>query len=149
LKRIVAKCQDLPGQNLFQYLGDDGEPHAITSADVNAYIRDASGGEFTAKSFRTWGASVIAFEQMLDKEESARLSVKTMVEPVAEALGNTVAMSRKAYVHPRLIEAVQADPRDALTGIKIPRGRRWLSSAEVGLIAYLKLKPRARKPAKA
>ena len=149
LKRIVAKCQDLPGQNLFQYLGDDGDPHAITSADVNAYIRDASGGEYTAKSFRTWGASVIAFEQMLDKEEGARLSVKTMVEPVAEALGNTVAMSRKAYVHPRLIEAVQADPRDALAGIKVPRGRRWLSSAEVGLIAYLKSKPRRRKPAKA
>ena len=149
LKRIVAKCQDLPGQNLFQYLGDDGDPHAITSADVNAYIRDASGGEYTAKSFRTWGASVIAFEQMLDKEEGARLSVKTMVEPVAEALGNTVAMSRKAYVHPRLIEAVQADPRDALAGIKIPRGRRWLSSAEVGLIAYLKSKPKRKKPAKA
>ncbi len=149
LKRIVANCQDLPGQKLFQYLGDDGDPHAITSADVNAYIRDASGGEYTAKSFRTWGASVIAFEQMLDKEEGARLSVKTMVEPVAEALGNTVAMSRKAYVHPRLIEAVQADPRDALAGIKVPRGRRWLSSAEVGLIAYLKSKPRRRKPAKA
>ena len=149
LKRIVAKCQDLPGQNLFQYLGDDGDPHAITSADVNSYIRDASGGEYTAKSFRTWGASVIAFEQMLDKEEGARLSVKTMVEPVAEALGNTVAMSRKAYVHPRLIEAVQADPRDALAGIKIPRGRRWLSSAEVGLIAYLKSKPKRKKPAKA
>ena len=58
-------------------------------------------------------------------------------------------MSRKAYVHPRLIEAVQADPRDALAGIKIPRSRRWQSSAEVGLIAYLKSKPRARKPAKA
>ena len=149
LKRIVAKCQDLPGQNLFQYLGDDGDPHAITSADVNSYIRDASGGEYTAKSFRTWGASVIAFEQMLDKEEGARLSVKAMVEPVAEALGNTVAMSRKAYVHPRLIEAVQADPRDALAGIKIPRGRRWLSSAEVGLITYLKSKPKRKQPAKA
>jgi DNA topoisomerase-1 len=149
LKRIVTKCQDLPGQNLFQYVGDDGNPHAITSADVNSYIREASGGEYTAKSFRTWGASVIAFEQMLDKEQGARLSVKTMVEPVAEALGNTVAISRKAYVHPRLIEAVQADPRNALAGAKIPRGRRWLSSAEAGLIAYLKSKPKRRKPAKA
>jgi DNA topoisomerase-1 len=149
LKRIVTKCQDLPGQNLFQYVGDDGNPHAITSADVNSYIREASGGEYTAKSFRTWGASVIAFEQMLDKEQGARLSVKTMVEPVAEALGNTVAISRKAYVHPRLIEAVQADPRNALAGAKIPRGRRWLSSAEAGLIAYLKSKPKRRNPAKA
>ena len=145
LKRIVSKCQDLPGQKLFQYVGEDGEPHAITSADVNDYIREASGGEYTAKSFRTWGASVIAFEQMLDSEEGARLSVKTMVEPVAEALGNTVAMSRKAYVHPRLVEAVRDAPRDALAGLKRPRGRRWLSSAEVGLIAYLKAKPRRKK----
>ncbi len=148
LKRIVAKCQDLPGQNLFQYVGEDEEPRAVTSADVNDYIREASGGEFTAKSFRTWGASVIAFEQMLGSEEGARLSVKTMVEPVAEALGNTVAMSRKSYVHPRLIEAVRDAPRDALDGLKRPPGRRWLSSAEVGLIAYLKSKPKRRTPAK-
>ena len=142
LKRIVAKCQDLPGQNLFQYVGEDGEPHAITSADVNGYIREATGGEFTAKTFRTWGASVIAFQQMLDAEEGARLSVKTMVEPVAEALGNTVAMSRKSYVHPRLIEAVRESPRDALQGLKVPRGRRWLSSCELAMIAFLKKKPR-------
>ncbi|WP_309610282.1 DNA topoisomerase IB [Sphingomonas sp.] len=141
LKRIVAKCQDLPGQNLFQYVGDDGDPHAITSADVNAYIRDASGGDFTAKSFRTWGASVIAFEQMLATEEGQRLTVKTMVEPVAEALGNTVAMSRKSYVHPRLIEAVRDSPRDALAGLKVPRARRWLSGCEVGMMTFLNKKP--------
>ncbi len=149
LKRIVAKCQDLPGQNLFQYVGENDEPRAVTSADVNDYIREASGAEFTAKSFRTWGASVIAFEQMLGSEEGERLSVKTMVEPVAEALGNTVAMSRKSYVHPRLIDAVREAPRDALEGLKRPPGRRWLSSAEVGLIAYLKSKPKRRTTAKA
>ncbi|MEO7503967.1 MAG: DNA topoisomerase IB, partial [Sphingomicrobium sp.] len=110
LKRIVGKCQDLPGQMLFQYLNGDGEPHPITSADVNAYIRDASGGDFTAKHFRTWGASVIAFEQLLAKEEEARISVKTVIEPVAEALGNTVAMSRKSYVHPALLDAVKDRP---------------------------------------
>ncbi|MEO7787731.1 MAG: DNA topoisomerase IB [Sphingomicrobium sp.] len=148
LKRIVARCQDLPGQNLFQYLGDDGEPHAITSADVNAYIREASGGDFTAKSFRTWGASVIAFEQMLAAEEGARLSVKTMVEPVAEALGNTVAMSRKSYVHPRLIDAVRDSPRDALNGLKPPRPRKYLSGAEVGMIAFLIKKPRRKSATK-
>ncbi|MEO5640426.1 MAG: DNA topoisomerase IB [Sphingomicrobium sp.] len=148
LKRIVSKCQELPGQNLFQYIGDDGEPHAITSADVNAYLREASGGDFTAKSFRTWGASVIAFEQMLSSEEGQRLSVKTMVEPVAEALGNTVAMSRKSYVHPRLIAAVRDNPRNALGGLKRPRPRRWLSSAEVGLVAFLKRKPTRNKSSK-
>ncbi len=148
LKRIVARCQELPGQNLFQYVGDDGEPHAITSADVNTYLREASGGDFTAKSFRTWGASVIAFEQMLDSEEGQRLSVKTMVEPVAEALGNTVAMSRKSYVHPRLIEAVRDDPRNALADFETPRPRRRLSRAEVGMMAFLKKQPRRRQPDK-
>ena len=147
LKRIVGKCQDLPGQMLFQYINGDGNPHPITSADVNAYIREASGGDFTAKHFRTWGASVIAFDQLLSSGE-ARISVKTMIEPVAEALGNTVAISRKSYVHPRLIEAVRDNPVDPLGGIKRPRPRRHLSSAETAFLAYLKKKPRkARKAA--
>ncbi len=147
LKRIVGKCQDLPGQMLFQYLNGDGEPHPITSADVNAYIRDASGGDFTAKHFRTWGASVIAFDQLLSSGE-ARISVKTMIEPVAEALGNTVAISRKSYVHPRLIDAVHDQPTDPLNGLKRPRARRRLSSAETAFLKYLKRKPkRARKKA--
>ena len=141
LKRIVGKCQDLPGQMLFQYINGDGEPHPITSADVNAYIREASGGDFTAKHFRTWGASVIAFEQLLSSGDD-RISVKTMIEPVAEALGNTIAISRKSYVHPRLIEAVRDDPVDPLGGIKRPRARRRLSSAETAFLAYLKKKPR-------
>ena len=88
----------------------------ISSTEVNEYIREATGGNFTAKHFRTWGATVLAFEQMLDKAENARISVKTMIEPVAEALGNTVAMSRKAYVHPALIEAVKEDPRTRSRG---------------------------------
>ena len=88
---------------------------------------------------------MIAFEQMLGSEEGQRLSVKTMVEPVAEALGNTVAMSRKSYVHPRLIEAVRDSSRNALAGFETPRPRRWLSSAEVSMMAFLKKQPRRRK----
>ncbi|MEO5613212.1 MAG: DNA topoisomerase IB, partial [Sphingomicrobium sp.] len=84
LKRIVNQCQDLPGQMLFQYIGDDGDPKAITSSDVNDYIKQASGGDFTAKHFRTWGASVIAFDMLLKKADDARITVKTVVEPVAE-----------------------------------------------------------------
>ena len=141
LKRIVGKCQDLPGQMLFQYLNGDGEPHPITSADVNAYIREASGGDFTAKHFRTWSASVIAFDQLLSAGEE-RISVKTMIEPVAEALGNSVAISRKSYVHPCLIEAVHDRSEDLLKGFKRPRARRRLSSAETGFLAYLKKKPK-------
>ena len=145
LKRIVGRCHDLPGQNLFQYLDESGEACPITSADVNDYIRQATGGEFTAKNFRTWGASVIAFDAMLESEENKRISLKTVLEPVAEALGNTPAISRKSYVHPRLIEVARDKPRDPLDGMERPRSRKWLSSSEVGLLAFLA----ERKPRKA
>lgn len=149
LRRVVRRCQELPGQSLFQY-SDNGDPQPITSADVNDYIREATGGDFTAKHFRTWGASVIAFEKLLEaSEEEKKISVATMVEPVAEALGNTVAMSRKAYVHPALVEAAKERPRDPLPGVAEPRERKWLSAAEVGLIDFLQKqrRKRARKPA--
>ena len=146
LARVVKRCQELPGQMLFQYVNGDGEPQAVTSADVNDYIREASGGNFTAKHFRTWGASVIAFDELLKKDEDKRISVATMVEPVAEALGNTPAMARKAYVHPSLIDAAKQDPRDPLGGMDRPRARRWLSSAEVGFMEFLKKRKRRRKP---
>ncbi|GAA4721487.1 DNA topoisomerase IB [Sphingomonas lutea] len=150
LKRVIKKCQELPGQMLFQCIGADGEPRAISSTDVNAYIKDASGCDYTAKHFRTWGASVIALEQLLKKAEDARISVKTVIEPVAEALGNTEAMSRKAYVHPALIEAVKSDARDPLNGMARPRARKRLSSEEVALLAFLaKGKRRGRRKAAA
>ena len=106
---------------------------------MNDYIRDASGKDFTAKNFRTWGASVIAFDQMLTaaEHENARISLKTVLEPVAEALGNTPAISRKSYVHPKLIEAARDRPRDPLNGMARPRSRKWLSSEEVGLLGFL------------
>jgi DNA topoisomerase-1 len=146
LKRIVGKCQDLPGQNLFQYVDEDGEACPISSADVNAYIREASGGDFTAKNFRTWGASVIAFSQMLEaqEEERRKISLKTVLEPVAEALGNTPAISRKSYVHPKLIESARDNPKEPLGDFQRPRGRKWLSSEEVGLLEFL-LKGRKKK----
>ena len=123
---------------------------AVTSADVNDYIRDASDADFTAKHFRTWGASVIAFDQLLKKEEDKRISVATLIEPVAEALGNTPAMARKSYVHPALIEATKDNPRDPLGGMERPRERKWLSSAEVGFLQFLaKGERRRRKTASA
>jgi len=137
LKRICRRCQELPGQMLFQYINGDGEPKPVTSGDVNDYIKQASGGDFTAKHFRTWSASVIAFDQLLKKAEHARITVKTVVEPVAEALGNTPAISRKSYVHPALLEAIKEDSRDPLDGMERPRGRKRLSSAEVGLLEFL------------
>lgn len=149
LKRIVSKCDDLPGQHLFQYMTEDGEACPVTSADVNDYIREASGGDFTAKNFRTWGASVIAFDHMLtaQEQEKAKISLKTVLEPVAEALGNTPAISRKSYVHPKLIDVARERPRDPLGGMERPRGRKWLSSAEVGLLDFLAGKKRRLKKA--
>jgi DNA topoisomerase I len=138
LGRIVRQCQELPGQHLFQYINGDGMPHPITSADVNAYLHEISGGDFTAKHFRTWWASVIAFEKLLDaSEEHRKVSVATVVEPVAEALGNTVAISRKSYVHPAIIEAVKENPRDPLGEFQQPREWKWLSSPEVAFLKFL------------
>lgn len=144
LGRIVRQCQELPGQPLFQYVNGEGVPHPITSADVNDYIREATGAEFTAKHFRTWAASVIAFEMLLEREEQSRISVATVVEPVAEALGNTVAISRKSYVHPAIIDAVKERPRDPLRGMNRPPDRKWLSSAEVALCKFLNSRARRR-----
>jgi len=136
LARIVRRCADLPGQHLFQYIDDEGQLQPVSSTDVNDYIRDAMGSEFTAKHFRTWAASVIAFEQLCAADETGIL-LKEMLQPVAEALGNTPAISRKSYVHPALIEAVKENPRKPIGELRCPRATEYLSSAERGLILFL------------
>jgi DNA topoisomerase I len=148
LKRICRRCDELPGQMLFQYVNGDGEPKPISSTDVNRYIRDATGGDFTAKHFRTWSASVIACEQLLKKKEDARISIQTVIEPVAEALGNTPAISRKSYVHPKLLEAVKENARDPLGDLERPSARKRLSSAEVALLEFLARGARPRRKRK-
>ncbi|WP_241527317.1 DNA topoisomerase IB [Sphingomonas turrisvirgatae] len=137
LSSFVKKCQDLPGQHLFRWLDDAGEAHPVTSGDVNDYIREAMGDDFTAKHFRTWGASVIAFETLATAD--SYVGLKSMLAPVTEALGNTPAIARKSYVHPALIELTkdreaQASFRNALC---LPRSTRYLTRAERGLIAFL------------
>jgi DNA topoisomerase-1 len=145
LGRIVRQVRELPGQALFQYINGEGVPHPITSDDVNDYVREASGGDFTAKHFRTWWASVIAFGEILDSEDGPRVSVQTIVEPVAEALGNTPAISRKSYVHPALIDAVKDNPRDPLGEFVRPSARKWLSSTEAGFLKFLERRNGARR----
>jgi DNA topoisomerase I len=144
LTRIVRKAQDLPGQHLFKYVDDEGDPVPVTSTDVNAYIKAAMGEDFTAKHFRTWGASAIAFAQLCGAAASGGITLKQMVEPVAEALGNTPAISRKSYIHPALIAAVKANPRDPLSGLQCPRKTKYLSAAERGLILFLDQEAAAR-----
>lgn len=142
LSRFVKKCQDLPGQQLFQYIGADGEPHPVSSSDVNDYIRAATGGEFTAKHFRTWSASVIAFQTLATADRD--IGLKTMLEPVAETLGNTPAIARKSYVHPALIDLIKGDQAAFRGTLALPRGTRYLDRYERGLIAFLErgTKPR-------
>ncbi len=148
LGRIVRQCRELPGQALFQYVNGDGQPHPINSEDVNDYLREVSGGDFTAKHFRTWWASVIAIGEILDSEEKPRVSVQTVLEPVADALGNTPAISRKSYVHPAIIEAVKNRPSDPLGGLVRPNERKWLSATEVAFLKFLQSPlPRHRKRA--
>ncbi len=134
LLRVVRRVQDLPGQNLFQYLGQDGTPCPIGSAEVNAYIKDAMGADFSAKHFRTWGASVIALEHLVARKQAgARPKLADLLTPVAEALGNTPAIARKSYVHPRVLALAQGG--DDIGGL--PRRTRWLTSVERALLALL------------
>jgi len=140
LSRIAKRTQDLPGQHLFEYVTADGDVCPVTSSDVNAYIKEAMGEEFTAKDFRTWGASAIAFEEMVKRiEKHGSVKLKSMIEPVAEALGNTAAISRKSYVHPALIEA--AKDAGAIGERKLPRSTQHLSRYERGLIEFLEALP--------
>ncbi|WP_260483740.1 DNA topoisomerase IB [Sphingomicrobium flavum] len=138
LVRILSDCHDLPGQQLFQYLDGD-TVRGIGSADVNAYLQEISGSDFTAKQFRTWGASALAMEKMTDALKAGEpLTLKSIVEPVAEALGNTPSVTRGSYIHPDLIDAVKDSPLDPFTGKTLPaRKRKHLSLAETQLIAFL------------
>lgn len=141
LSRFVKRCQDLPGQHLFRWLDEAGEAHPVTSTDVNAYIREAMGEDFTAKHFRTWGASVIAFEALASAGDY--IGLKTMLEPVTDALGNTPAIARKSYVHPRLIELTKSREAQAAfrANLQLPRATRYLSRYERGLIQFLEDAP--------
>ncbi|HEX8918253.1 MAG TPA: DNA topoisomerase IB, partial [Chloroflexota bacterium] len=110
LARAVRRCQDLPGHELFQYLDDDGERHAIDSGDVNDYLRTITGENFTAKDFRTWHGTVRAAEALAstetaESETETKRRVTAAIEVAASHLGNTPAICRKSYVHPAVIES--------------------------------------------
>ncbi|MBX9680250.1 MAG: DNA topoisomerase IB [Gemmataceae bacterium] len=110
LAKLVQRCQDVPGQELFQYLDEQGNRHTVDSADVNAYLKEIAGEEFTAKDFRTWAGTVLAaaalreFEKF-DSQTQAKKNVVAAIESVAKKLGNTKTICRKCYVHPVVVEA--------------------------------------------
>lgn len=110
IARIVRDAQDLPGQTLFQYLDEDGHRHPVRSDDVNRYIRDAAGPDFSSKHFRTWGgtihaASLFARTDLPDSRGQQKRVVNSTIDKVAERLGNTRAVCRKCYIHPQVFEA--------------------------------------------
>lgn len=140
LARIVRRCRDLPGQDLFQYVNGDGVPRSVGSADVNDYIRGAAGGEFTAKVFRTWAGTVKAAVKLAAREApgskaAANRAVVEVVKEVAADLGNTPAVCRKSYVHPALIDAF------CTGGLKLRRPSRppeGLSADEAAVLRFLR-----------
>jgi DNA topoisomerase-1 len=121
IARIVAKLQDLPGQELFQYIDDDGELHDVTSQDVNDYLREITNEEFSAKDFRTWAGTVLAAIALqavgaFETKKQAKANVKNAIGAVAKMLGNTPAICRKCYVHPAVLETYLTG--SAIEGLK-------------------------------
>jgi DNA topoisomerase-1 len=110
LARIVERCRDLPGYELFQYLDHEGNRHSIDAADVNEYLREIAGQEFTAKDFRTWAGTVLACSLLREFEPAesdtqAKKNIVAAIKSVAERLGNTPSVCRKCYVHPTVLES--------------------------------------------
>ena len=142
--RVVRRCEELPGQDLFQYVNEDGEPVDVTSDDVNDYIRTAAGDEFTAKDFRTWTGTVLAawtLDELGGTEGAPKKQLVSAIESVAQELGNTPAVCRACYVHPDVIDAhldgtlttgLGRRARQALT-----QERHRLSPQEAAVLAFL------------
>jgi len=145
LARVVKQVRDLPGQLLFQYVDDEGAVRAIDSADVNEYIREHAGQDFTAKDFRTWAGTLLAAQQLCALAESAedafegRGVLTAAVKAVAAQLGNTPSVCRQRYIHPRVLDAFE-DPKlrsrllDSRTQARAVRG---LTAEERALLRFV------------
>jgi DNA topoisomerase I len=137
LARIVKRCRDIPGQDLFRYLDEDGEAHSVDSEDVNDYLRAISGEEITAKDFRTWAATnlaALALKELeaFDTQTKAKKNVVHAVEAVAKLLGNTPAICRKCYIHPAIFDGYLDG--SLLDGLKT-RAEEALDQPDSGLSA--------------
>lgn len=138
LARLIRRCMELPGQQLFQYLDEDGQRRSVTSNDVNLYLREMSGCDFTAKDYRTWAGSALALEYLRRLEHLpetlARQNLVETVKQVASQLGNTPAVCRQCYIHPAILQAFN---EGALTSLRAARKRKWLSAEEAALLRFL------------
>jgi len=151
LARIVRRCQELPGRHLFQYMDDGGTMHDVGSADVNDYLRETTGQDFTAKDFRTWSGTVLAAQALYAtaaaaSDAAAKQNVVAAIDEVAEVLGNTRAVCRKCYVHPIVLERYLDGGLLELPARAMARGPRpagtGLTPAEKAVVALLQRKPR-------
>jgi DNA topoisomerase I len=134
--RVIRSCQDLPGQHLFEYRDAEGAVHAISSSDVNVYLRKITGRDVSAKDFRTWAGTVKAAVSLHGLEHDAKKkSLRAVIAAVAEELGNTVAVCRKCYIHPKIITGFE----NKTLALHMPqRAKGGLSAAERGVLAYLR-----------
>ena len=143
LARAVEHARDVPGTHLFQYYDKNGDRQPIGSSDVNDYLRSVMGEQFSAKSFRTWHASVLAFSMLAEARE--RPTISMMLDEVSEKLGNTPTVARNSYIHPAVIDILSrengwADWRETL---QLPRATRYLTRHERGLLQLLDESPDA------
>jgi DNA topoisomerase-1 len=141
LAKIVRACQDLPGQQLFEYVGENGEPHNVDSSDVNDYIREISSEDFSAKDFRTWVgtthcAAVLAGKVPGETVADRKRCLVEAIKEVAERLGNTAAVCRKSYIHPELLAAY--DEAGSLAAIPSGKVARGLSAEERYVLKLLR-----------
>jgi DNA topoisomerase-1 len=144
LARLVKQCRELPGQDLFQYVDEEGRPQPVNSGDVNEYLRHIAGEEFTAKDFRTWAGSLLAASELTAAglaatATEAKSVIARAVESVSRQLGNTPAICRKCYIHPQVLEAYQNEAlfgrwRTELAGAEAEDG---LSREERALLRFL------------
>jgi DNA topoisomerase-1 len=141
LSRLVKRCQELPGQELFQYLDEEGVPQSICSLDVNRYLRQAAGKAFTAKDFRTWAGSAIALEALrglsFSSQAEAKRHLNAAISAAADRLGNTPAICKKCYVHPSVVEAFSEGRLDECWERASRLRARGLDEAERALLALL------------
>jgi DNA topoisomerase I len=149
LARIIKACRDLPGYELFQYVGEDGERHAVGSEDVNAYLREISGEDVTAKDFRTWAGTHLAAEALrefakIDGEAKRKKAIIRAVEKVARHLGNTPAICRRCYIHPAILDGyldgTLVDALAAKTQAYLKENVDGMSAEEAAVTAFLRLR---------
>lgn len=139
IARIVRRCMDLPGRELFQYVDEDGTHRPVGSSDINAYLREASGADFTAKDYRTWAGSVFALAALRRiaprNVTDARKHLVETVKSVAATLRNTPAVCRRCYIHPAVVEAFEAGELDRLPNVRTRRGLKADEAAFATLLA--------------